>query len=87
MEMLKLCDVKIKEEDKISVLENTIKYKDQVVSRFLKDRFADKRPDNRTILKLEGISYRYYKDDPYTIEDVSFDVKEGRPSSTKRCRT
>ncbi|MBP6492172.1 MAG: DUF3744 domain-containing protein [Clostridia bacterium] len=77
VEMLKLCGVDIKEEDKISFLENTIKYKSQVVTRYLEDHFADKRPDNRTILKLEGVCYKYFKDDPYTIEDVSFDVKEG----------
>ncbi|MDD3169511.1 MAG: ABC transporter ATP-binding protein [Eubacteriales bacterium] len=77
VEMLKRCGVDITEEDKISVLENTIKFKDQVVERYLEDRFRDKRPDNRTILKLEGVSYKYYKDDPYTIEDISFDVKEG----------
>ncbi len=77
VEMLKLCGVDIKEEDKISFLENTIKYKEQVVTRYLEDHFADKRPDNRTILKLEGVCYKYFKDDPYTIEDVSFDVKEG----------
>jgi energy-coupling factor transport system ATP-binding protein len=75
--MLKLCGADINEEDNISVLENTIKFKDQVVNRYLEDHFADKRPDNRTILKLDGVCYRYYKDDPYTIEDVSFDVKEG----------
>ena len=77
VEMLKLCGVDIKEEDKISFLENTIKYKEQVVTRYLEDHFADKRPDNKTILKLEGVCYKYFKDDPYTIEDVSFDVKEG----------
>ena len=77
VEMLKLCGANINEEDKISVLENTIKFKDQVVTRYLEDRFSDKRPDNRTILKLSGVCYRYYKDDPYTIEDVGFDVKEG----------
>ncbi len=77
VEMLKLCGADIKEEDKISVLENTIKFRDQVVARYLEDHFADRRPDNRTILRLEGVCYRYYKDDPFTIEDVSFDVKEG----------
>lgn len=77
VEMLKLCEADIQEEDKISVLENTIKFKDQVVARYLEDHFDDKRPDNKTILKLEGVCYRYYKDDPFTIEDISFDVKEG----------
>ena len=77
VEMLKLCGADINEEDNISVLENTIKFKDQVVTRYLADHFADKRPDNRTILKLDDVCYRYYKDDPYTIENVSFDVKEG----------
>jgi energy-coupling factor transport system ATP-binding protein len=77
VEMLKLCGADINEEDKISVLENTIKFKDQVVARYLEDHFTDRRPENRTILKLSGVCYRYYKDDPYTIEDVGFDVKEG----------
>ncbi len=77
VEMLKLCGAEIKPEDRISVLGNTIKFKDQVVGRYLKDRFEDKRPDNKTILKLENVSYRYYKDDPNTIENISFDVKEG----------
>ncbi len=77
VEMLKLCGADINEEDKISVLENTIKFRDQVVTKYLSDRFADSRPENRTILKLDGVCYRYYKDDPYTIEDISFDVKEG----------
>ena len=31
----------------------------------------------KIILKLEGVCYKYYKDDPYTVEDISFDVKEG----------
>ncbi|QOX64988.1 ABC transporter ATP-binding protein [Anoxybacterium hadale] len=77
VEMLKLCGIKAKEEDRISVLENTIKYKDQVLKKYMEDRFADQRPDHRTILKLQGVSFRYFKEDPYTIEDVSFDVKEG----------
>jgi energy-coupling factor transport system ATP-binding protein len=77
VEMLKLCGAKLKEEDKISILENTIKFKDLVVTRYLEDHFTDKRPDNDTILKLEGVSYRYYKGDPFTVEKVSFDVKEG----------
>jgi len=77
VEMLKFCGADIHEEDKISVLENTIKYKDQVVTRYLEDHFTDKRPDNKTILKLERVCYRYYKDDPFTIEDISFDVKVG----------
>ncbi len=77
VEMLKFCGADIHEEDKISVLENTIKYKDQVVTRYLEDHFTDKRPDNRTILKLESVCYRYFKDDPFTIEDISFDVKVG----------
>lgn len=77
VEMLKLCGADITEEDKISELENTIKFKDQVVAKYLEDHFSDKRPDNKTILRLDGVCYRYYKDDPFTIEDISFDVKEG----------
>ncbi len=77
VEMLKLCGAKVEEDDRISVLKNTMKFKDQVVGKYLEDRFDDKRPDNRTILKLKDVSYRYYKDDPYTIENISFDVKAG----------
>lgn len=77
VEMLKLCGVDVKEEDKISILENTLKFKDQVITKYMEDRFADRRPDNHTILRLQGVSFRYFKEDPYTIEDVSFDVKEG----------
>lgn len=77
VEMLKLCGAEVKAEDRISVLENTVKFKDQVVGKYLEDRFVDKRPDNRAILKLKDVSYRYYKEDPYTIENISFDVKAG----------
>lgn len=77
VEMLKLCGIEAREEDRISVLENTVKYKDQVLKKYMEDRFTDQRPNNRTILKLQGVSFRYFKEDPYTIEDVSFDVKEG----------
>lgn len=77
VEMLKLCGVEATEEDGISILENTLKYKDQVMKKFLERKFSSKRPDNRTVLQLQGVSYRYFKEDPYTIEDISFDVKEG----------
>jgi ATPase components of various ABC-type transport systems, contain duplicated ATPase len=77
VEMLKLCGADLKEEDKISVLENTIKYKEQVVSSYLEDHFSGRRPDNKVLLRLEDVCYRYYKEDPFTIEDISFDVKEG----------
>lgn len=77
VEMLKLCGAEISETDKISVLENSIKFKEQVMRKYLSDHFYDEKPDHKTILKLDDICYRYYKDEPYTIEHVGFSVKSG----------
>ncbi len=76
VEMLKLCGVTIREEDRISKLSNTMIYQDQVVGTYLSEREETKNIENKRILALEGVSYRYYKDDPYIIEDVSFSVNE-----------
>lgn len=77
VEMLKLCGAELKTEDKISDLGNTLKFKDLVVNRFMSDAFRKKQNTEEEILSLKGICYKYYKDDPYTIKNITFDVKKG----------
>lgn len=77
VEMLKLCGAELKNQDKISNFENCIKYKDLVVNKYMTDAFKKKANSKEDLLKLEGICYKYFKDDPYTIKNINFDVKKG----------
>lgn len=77
VEMLKLSGAKLKKEDGISELKNTLKFKELVMQGYMNDAFERKKLSEEEILRLEGICYRYFKEDPYTIRDISFDVKKG----------
>ncbi|QAT44040.1 ATP-binding cassette domain-containing protein [Aminipila luticellarii] len=77
VEMLNLCGAELKPEDNISDLENTIKFKELVMSKYLSDTFEKKAGSQEKLLELKGICYTYYKEDPYTIKDITFDVKKG----------
>lgn len=77
VEMLKMCGAELKAEDKISNLENTLKFKEQVVNKYMSDTFEKQEKTQEELLRLEGICYKYYKEDPYTIKDITFDVKKG----------
>lgn len=77
VEMLQLCGVQIAAEDKISDIENTIKFKEQVVKHYMEDSFDEKEKASEVLLKIEKLAYKYYKEDPYTIQDITFDVYKG----------
>ncbi|MBN7774087.1 DUF3744 domain-containing protein [Clostridium aminobutyricum] len=77
VEMLKFCGAELKLEDKISEIEHTIKFRDQVLTCFMDDSFDEKVNPTEELLKIEKVSYKYYKEDPYTIQDITFDVKKG----------
>jgi hypothetical protein len=57
-----LCGADINEEERFPYWKYD-KIQEQVVARYLEDRFADKRPDNRTILKLSASATGIIKDD------------------------
>jgi energy-coupling factor transport system ATP-binding protein len=77
VEMLKLCGARLTAEDKISNIENTIKFKEQVVKGYMEDVFEKKGNSAEVLLKIDNLAYKYYKEDPYTIQNITFDVKMG----------
>ncbi|MFV0516173.1 MAG: ABC transporter ATP-binding protein [Aminipila sp.] len=77
VEMLKLCGVELKPEDKISDLNNTLKFKEQVINKYMSEHFEHKVSDDGALLSLKNVAYKYYKEDPYTIKNITFDVKKG----------
>lgn len=77
VEMLQFCGAELTTEDEISKIENTLKYKDQVVSHFMEDSFTKKVGSTEIVLNIENLCYKYFKEDPYTIKDISFQVRKG----------
>lgn len=77
IEVLKKCNIKITKEDKISHIENTIKFKDIILNDY-KYNFKEKTQKNEDIvLSLENISFKYYKDSDYILKNISFNIKSG----------
>lgn len=77
IEVLKDAGVKLEPEDKISKIKNTIKFKDCIVSSYER-REIEKPSDAKTpMLSIENVSYKYYKDVPYTIKNISFNINKG----------
>ncbi|WP_242841112.1 ABC transporter ATP-binding protein [Clostridium akagii] len=77
VEILKKCGVTINKDDKISQINNSIKYKEKLLNEFNKIDSKLKSTSRSTILSLDNISFRYYKDEPYTIKNVSFTINKG----------
>ncbi len=77
VEVLKKCGVQICKEDKISEIKNSINYKDKLLNEYNKIGAEIKSTPTISILSLEDISFKYYKDDPYTIKNISFNINKG----------
>ncbi|QIB70660.1 ABC transporter ATP-binding protein [Aminipila butyrica] len=77
VEMLKLCGAELTAADQIADLNHALPFKELVVSQYLADTFKKKDIQREELLRLQGVCYKYYKEDPYVIEDVSFQVKKG----------
>lgn len=77
LEVLKKCGIKLTKEDKISKIENSIKYKDILLKEYSNLKPEKKSTKKAPILSLENISFKYYKDDPYNIKNVSFNINKG----------
>ncbi|SMC22843.1 energy-coupling factor transport system ATP-binding protein [Clostridium acidisoli DSM 12555] len=77
LEVLKKCGIKLTKEDKISKIENSIKYKDILLKEYSNLNTEKKSIKKAPILSLENISFKYYKDDPYNIKNVSFNINKG----------
>lgn len=77
LEVLKKCGIKLTKEDKISKIENSIKYKDILLKEYSNLNPEKKSIKKAPILSLENISFKYYKDDPYNIKNVSFNINKG----------
>lgn len=77
LEVLKKCGIKLTKEDKISKIENSIKYKDILLKEYSNLKPEKKSIKKAPILSLENISFKYYKDDPYNIKNVSFNINKG----------
>lgn len=77
IEFLKRSGVKISPEDKVSKLDNITKFKEAVLSSREKETMEEIASQYDTLLSLEGICYKYYKDTPYTVKNITFDIKAG----------
>lgn len=77
VEVLKKCGVTINKDDKISQINNSIKYKEKLLNEFNKIESQLKSTRKPTLLSLDNISFKYYKDEPYTIKNISFTINKG----------
>lgn len=75
IEFLKRSGVKMSREDGVSGLDNTMKFKEAVISFREKEIQRGSTPQHDTLLSLQGVCYKYYKDTPYTLKNITFDVK------------
>lgn len=74
---IRFCGGEISEEDGISKWENALKFKEKVLSAYEDGKVEEITSRKDTVLRLENICYKYYKEDPYTIENISFDIHKG----------
>jgi len=77
LEVLKKCGINISKKDKISKIENSIKYKDALLKEYGKLKIKNELAEEIPILSLKNISFKYYKDEPYNIKNISFDINKG----------
>jgi energy-coupling factor transport system ATP-binding protein len=77
VEALKQAKVEITCQDKISNIANIRKFKDQVIQAYHQANFCRKPSENKDVLSVDAVSYRYFHDAPYIIEDISFVIKQG----------
>ncbi|EYE87754.1 heme ABC transporter ATP-binding protein [Fervidicella metallireducens AeB] len=77
IEALKSCNIQLRPEDKISKIENTIKFKDKLKEDFETNFENNRNTEKNPIISLENISYKYFKDSDYIIKDISFTVASG----------
>lgn len=77
IEALKDTGVKLEPKDKISKIENSIKFKDCVVNSYERRKLEKPSHEKIPVLSIENVSYKYYKDVPYTIRNISFSINKG----------
>jgi energy-coupling factor transporter ATP-binding protein EcfA2 len=77
LEVLKKCGINISKKDKISQIENSIKYKDALLKEYGKLKIKNESAEEIPILSLKNVSFKYYKDEPYNIKNISFDINKG----------
>lgn len=77
IEAIKSCNIELKIEDKITKIENALKFKDKLKTEFETKHENQEIADKKAILSLENISYKYFKDSDYIIKNISFTVASG----------
>ncbi|OPJ55360.1 ABC transporter ATP-binding protein [Clostridium oryzae] len=77
VEALKKINISILPENKISHIENSIRYKEEVLSAYKNRNIYVKNENKNKMLSIENLSFRYFKDDKYLLNDISFSINEG----------
>lgn len=77
IEVLKNTGVELSAKDKISQIGNAVKFKNDVISIYEKREFRKPPQEKSPVLSIENVSYKYYKEMPYTIKDISFNINKG----------
>lgn len=76
VEALKKLKVRIGKLDKISKIENAIKYSENMKKLSLTKKDIKEKEDKEIILQLEGVYYRYFKDSENIIKNISFNINK-----------
>ncbi|GFZ31046.1 putative ABC transporter ATP-binding protein [Clostridium zeae] len=77
IEAIKKCDVNITVEDKISYIANTIKFKEALIRNFEEYNMQQEQRQNRELLTIENINFKYFKEQHNILENVSFSINKG----------
>lgn len=77
IECLKSSGICIHKEDNLSSIKNTLKFKEVMLKGFNEKKDDKKDRVISPILSIKNVSFKYYKDMPYTIKNVSFDINKG----------
>lgn len=80
IELLHHINAKLNKKDKISNIQNTLKFKESILKNYINyiNIESDKHiRNNNNIFTVQHVSYKYYDDIPFTIKDINMDIKEG----------
>lgn len=76
IEALKYMGAELKEEDKLSNIDNIVRYK-ELVNNWFSETKEIKKESGDTLLSIKDIDFRYYEDAPWVLKNVSFELRKG----------
>lgn len=77
IELLKNINAPLSSDNKISKIDNCIKYKDIIMKNYKNNPIKNSSVEKNALLSVENISFKYFEDLPYRLKNINFSIKEG----------